>query len=195
MGDYFQTIVDLDATERDAQELGARVLDWLIAEGIVAAERTDCVLGGDGYGHAPGPRFTKAVDDPDPVDLWSNGFHVQTGRTVFDSGQGDAGAAVCPLCRTEIRLVDEVWEPIESAWGPFKGRFQDWAEDGGEGIVRCPSCARPSGIDRWSWEDDYYACGHLGFTFWGWAELTSDFTREIGRRLGGHRTVLLAGKL
>ncbi|MCX4846166.1 hypothetical protein [Streptomyces sp. NBC_00893] len=62
-------------------------------------------------------------------------------------------------------------------------------------IVHCPSCARPSGIDRWSWEDDYYACGHLGFTFWGWAELTSDFTREIGRRPGGHRTVLLAGKL
>ncbi|GAA1313406.1 hypothetical protein GCM10009647_039330 [Streptomyces sanglieri] len=195
MGDYFQTIVDLDATERDAQELGARVLDWLIADGIVAAERTDCVLGGDGYGHAPGPHFTKAVDDPDPVDLWSNGFHVQTGRTVFDSGQGDAGAAICPLCRTEIRLVDEVWEPIESAWGPFEGRFQDWAEDGGEGIVRCPSCARPSGIDRWSWEDDYYACGYLGFTFWGWAELTSDFIREFGRRLGGHRTVLLAGKL
>ncbi|MFB6876516.1 hypothetical protein [Streptomyces sp. NPDC056323] len=48
-------------------------------------------------------------------------------------------------------------------------------------------------MDRW--EDDYYACGHLGFTFWGWAELTSDFTWEIGRKLGGHRTVLLAGKL
>ncbi|WP_327709551.1 hypothetical protein OG912_13600 [Streptomyces sp. NBC_00464] len=195
MGDYFQTIVDLDATERDAQELGARVLEWLIAEGIVAAERTDCVLGGDGYGHAPGPHFTKAVEDPDPVDLWSNGLHVQTGRTVFDSGQGDAGAATCPLCRTEIRLVDEVWEPIESAWDPFKGRFQDWAEGGGEGIVHCPSCGGSSGIDRWSWEDDYYACGQLGFTFWGWAELTSGFTREVGRRLGGHRTVLLAGKL
>ncbi|MFE7619058.1 hypothetical protein [Streptomyces sp. NPDC057496] len=52
-----------------------------------------------------------------------------------------------------------------------------------------------SGIDRWSWEDDYYACGHLGFTFWGWSELMSDFTREIGRKPGGHRAVLPAGKL
>ncbi|MFD8821908.1 hypothetical protein ACFV1C_06020 [Streptomyces sp. NPDC059605] len=79
--------------------------------------------------------------------------------------------------------------------GPFKGRFQDWAEGGGERVVHCPSCARLSGIDRWSWGDDYYACGHLGFTFWGWAELMSDFTREIGRKPGGHRAVLLAGKL
>ncbi|MER5987674.1 hypothetical protein [Streptomyces sp. NPDC001787] len=108
------------------------------------------VVGGDGCGHAPGTHFTKAVDDPVPVGLWANGLHVQTVRTVFDSGQGEVGAATCPLCRTEIRLVDEVWEPIESAWDPFEGWFRDWAEEGGEGFAHCPSCALPSGIDRWT---------------------------------------------
>ncbi|MGW1658352.1 hypothetical protein [Streptomyces atratus] len=49
MGDHFQTIVDLDATEQDAARLGAGLLDWLIADGIVSAERTDCVLDNDGY--------------------------------------------------------------------------------------------------------------------------------------------------
>lgn len=194
MGDRFQTVVDLDATERDARDLGARVLDWLVAEGIVNAERTDCVLDGDGYGHAPGPHYAKAVDDPEPVGLWSNGLHIETGRTVFDSGQGDAGAVSCPLCEAEIRLVDDAWEPLGAAWAPFAGKLRDWA-DGGTGSVNCPSCARPSGIDRWSWEDDYYACGQLGFTFWNWAELTFDFTWDLGRRLGGHRTAVLRGKL
>ncbi|MFF1923660.1 hypothetical protein ACFVW8_24190 [Streptomyces sp. NPDC058221] len=195
MGDYFQSVVDLDATERDAQELGARVLDWLIAEGIVAAERTDCVLDGDGYGHAPGPHFAKAVEDPEPVDLWTNGLYVHTGRTVFGSDSADATGAVCPLCRAGIRLADEQWEPIAEAWRPFRGAFHDWAENGGDGIVQCPSCARPSGIATWGWEDDYYAFGQLGFTFWGWAELTFEFTREIGRRLGGHRTAVFSGKM
>ncbi|WP_285569885.1 hypothetical protein [Streptomyces sp. RTGN2] len=36
--------------------------------------------------------------------------------------------------------------------------------------------------------------GHLGFTFRGWAEPTSGFIREVRRRMGNHRTVLLAGK-
>ncbi|MGW6895557.1 hypothetical protein [Streptomyces sp. NBC_01718] len=194
MGDHFQTIVDLDATEQDAAQLGAGLLDWLIADGIVSAERTDCVLDGDGYGNAPGPNYAKAVDDPGPVELWSNGLHVATGRTVFDSGQGDAGAATCPLCATEIRLVDDTWCPVDSAWAPFAGRLGAWA-DGGEGAVECPSCRRPSGIDRWSWEDNYYACGLLGLTFWNWAELAYGFEQEVRRRLGGHRTITLRGKL
>ncbi|MFD4860976.1 hypothetical protein [Streptomyces atratus] len=194
MGDHFQTIVDLDATEQDAARLGAGLLDWLIADGIVSAERTDCVLDNDGYGNAPGRNYAKAVDDPEPVELWSNGLHVATGRTVFDSGQGEAGAATCPLCATEIRLVDDTWCPVDSAWAPFAGRLDAWA-NGGEGVVECPSCRRPSGIDRWSWEDDYYACGQLGLTFWNWAELTYGFEQEVRRRLGGHRTVTLRGKL
>ncbi|MFD5336910.1 hypothetical protein [Streptomyces hawaiiensis] len=40
MGDHFQTIVDLDATEADAEPLARRVVDWLVTEGIVLAERT-----------------------------------------------------------------------------------------------------------------------------------------------------------
>ncbi|MFJ8850794.1 hypothetical protein [Streptomyces sp. NPDC102437] len=194
MGDYFQTIVDLDATEQDAARLGAGLLDRLVADGIVAAERTDCVLGGDGHGNPPGPHYARAVDDPEPVELWSNGLHITTGRTVFDSGQGEPQAATCPLCATGIRLVDDTWTPVDGAWEPFAGRFADW-EKGGEGAVECPACHRPSGIARWSWEDDYYACGQLGLTFWNWAELTHDFEQEVRRHLGGHRTVTLRGKL
>ncbi|MFB8088977.1 hypothetical protein [Streptomyces sp. NPDC055992] len=194
MGDWFQTVVDLDATDEEAPALGDRVLARLVAEGIVEAARTDCVLGGGGYGYPPGPHYAKAVEDPAPVDLWTNGLAVATGRTVFDSGQGEVAAAVCPLCEGEIRLVDETWQPIDDAWDPFAGTFDDWTE-GGEGRVTCPACTRASSIERWTWEDDYFACGRLGFTFWNWAELTPAFVRDLGHQLGGHRTVLLQGKL
>lgn len=195
MGDYFQTVVDLDATEEEAAALGVRALDWLVGEGIVVAERTDCVLGGGGFGHAPGPRYARAVDDPEPVNLWSNGLRIQSGRTVFDSGQGEPEAARCPLCQTDVRFVDDSWNEIDGAWDPFRGTFEEWSEGGGPGLVDCPTCERSSGIDRWTWEDDYFVCGHLGLTFWNWAELTFDFTWDLGRALGGHRTVVLRGKL
>lgn len=195
MGDWFQTVVDLDATEQEAAGLADRALAWLIAEGIVAAATSDCVLGGGGQGHAPGPHYARAVDDPAPVDLWTNGLHLQTGRTVFDSGQGEPAAAVCPLCAAEVRLLDEeTWEEIDGAWEPFAGKFAEWTE-GGEGLVRCPACARESSVARWSWEDDHFACGLLGLTFWNWGELTPAFVRDLGRQLGGHRTAVLRGKL
>ncbi|OKI41301.1 hypothetical protein A6A29_38220 [Streptomyces sp. TSRI0281] len=78
--------------------------------------------------------------------------------------------------------------------GTPEGRFQDWAEEGAkDSCTARPAPCRPGstgGAGRTT-----TTCGHLGFTFWGWAELTSDFTGEVGLRLGGHRTVLLAGKL
>lgn len=64
MGNHFQTIVDLHATPADATALAARGLDWLVAEGIVRAERTDCVLGAP-LGHPPGPLWAKAVEQVD----------------------------------------------------------------------------------------------------------------------------------
>ncbi|MDT0464411.1 hypothetical protein [Streptomyces gibsoniae] len=47
MGDHFQTIVDLDATAAEASNLAGRAPDWLVREGIVRAERTDCALSPD----------------------------------------------------------------------------------------------------------------------------------------------------
>ncbi|CAM5690697.1 hypothetical protein STENM223S_02905 [Streptomyces tendae] len=59
MGDHFQTIVDLDAGPDEAATYAERGLAWLISEGIVSAERTDCVLGAP-LGHPPGPNSRSA---------------------------------------------------------------------------------------------------------------------------------------
>ncbi|MFF0739025.1 hypothetical protein ACFYVL_01380 [Streptomyces sp. NPDC004111] len=195
MGDWFQTIVDTEAAPEEAQALAGNILDWLIADGVVAAERTDCVLGADA-GHPPGTRFAEAVEDPDPelVNVWSNGLHVAVGRTVFDAGQGEPSAVTCPHCAAETSLVDEYWSPIDEAWDRFRDAVGSWA-DGDDEPVACPSCTRTAPVHTWLWADDYFAFGHLGFTFWNWPVLRPEFVAEFSRRLGGHRTVLLGGKL
>ncbi|WP_436774084.1 hypothetical protein [Yinghuangia sp. YIM S09857] len=195
MGDWFQTIVDTEATPEEAQELAANVLAWLISDGIVSAERTDCVLGADA-GHAPGARHGEAVVDPDPelVDVWSNGLHVTVERTVFDAGQGEPSAVTCPHCAVEMRLVDEYWSPVEETWDLFADATESWADDYDEPVA-CPSCGRTARVHTWIWADDYFAFGHLGFTFWNWPALRPEFVVELSSRLGGHRTVLLEGKL
>ncbi|MFI6768235.1 hypothetical protein [Streptomyces sp. NPDC050355] len=195
MGDYFQTIVDVDATAEDAARLGAKVVAWLVAEGIVEAEPSNCVLDGDGRGHAAGPRYGTAVHD----DTYENGgLYVHVGRTMFDSGQGHPEAVTCPHCsaRTELTLADQPWEPDDEAWEPFRGAIRGWDEGDAEATkVGCRSCGRAAPVDRWRWKDDFFAFGHLGFTFWNWTNLRDAFVAEFSPRLGGHRTVELGGKL
>ncbi|NEA23963.1 hypothetical protein [Actinomadura bangladeshensis] len=69
-----------------------------------------------------------------------------------------------------------------------------WAE-GRDAVMPCSSCARSVELAAWEWADDYFALGYLGFTFWNWPPFRAEFVEEFGRRLGGHRVVLLAGKL
>ncbi|GAA2081622.1 hypothetical protein [Actinomadura alba] len=99
---------------------------------------------------------------------------------------GRAPVVTCPHCAAEVELVDEAWEPFDEV-------LNGWAE-GRDAIIACPACAQPVEPTSWKWADDYFALGHLGFTFWNWPPLRPEFVAEFTHRLGGHRTVLLAGK-
>ncbi|GAA2081629.1 hypothetical protein GCM10009780_19210 [Actinomadura alba] len=91
MGDWFQTIVDVQAASGEAEALAADVRDWLISSGVVSAERTDCVLGSD-LGYPPGPRVDEVVDNSGCSLPWqnvsANGLDIITGRTIFHAWQG-----------------------------------------------------------------------------------------------------------
>lgn len=193
MGDWSQTIVDAEAGPQDADRLAARVRDWLVSAGIVLAERTDCVLGSE-LGHPPGPNAGRALEDPSSDQgwqgLWTNGLDITVGRRVFDAGQGEVEAVTCPHCAKRIRLDDDHGE----AWDLISDAFDEWLT-GRDGVVACPSCGREVEPAAWRWPGDHFALGHLGFQFWNWPPLKQDFVAEVGRRLGGHRVVLLEGKL
>lgn len=184
MGDYFQTIVDLDASAAEAPRLAARVVDRLVAEGIVSGERTDCVLGKP-LGHRPGPNWHRAV-----AEGWEwkpdDGLAVHTERTVFDSGQGDPESATCPRCGTTTDL--------DAEWSRFSTAISAW-HDTGTAAVDCPACGVFVPLPDWTWADDYFAFGHLGFEFWNWPEVTPEFRARISELLGGHRTAYMWGKL
>jgi hypothetical protein len=179
MGEYFQRIVDLQASDEEADELGASVLAWLVDSGVVEATDRD-YHDWPGGGYAPGPCYETAVVEPrEELDLrWNNGLHVITGRTVFYSDGVDAIA--CPACQTAV------------AWGQLSDAIDEWYA-AGAGTRRCGGCGRVMGLNDWRWQPPW-GFGYLGFEFWNWPPLAQGFIAEVGRRLG-HRTVLVAGKL
>ncbi|MET7293229.1 hypothetical protein ABZS79_14040 [Streptomyces griseoloalbus] len=193
MGDHFQTIVDLDAGAGEAAALARRAVHRLVAEGIVLAERTDCVLG-QPFGYPPGPEWHRAVARDDADREPSDGLAVRVGRTVFHSGQDGPEAVTCPRCAVTTPLVTDDWDTIDEVWGPFGAAVNTWHETG-EARVECPACAAPVPLPEWNWADDCFAFAHLGLEFWNWPEFTPQFRARVGELLDGRRTAYVWGKL
>jgi hypothetical protein len=184
VGDYFQVIADVEATGEEAPRLAADLLTWLVAEGIVRAERTDCVLGAP-LGNPPGPRYEAAVSAPDEHlrTMRTNGVEVFAAATVVDSGQGGGDDEFrCPHCGAVSTYGDPQWAPFETAMAAWHaGRPSD---------VPCVACGRSAPIGDWvAW-----AFARVGLQFWNWPPLRPEFVAEAGRRLG-HRVRLVDGKL
>lgn len=184
MGDSYQTIVDETASEIEAPELAQRVLRWLIDEGVVVAETTDCTLGTDG--HAPGPEAVKATGEIDAEDLRSlrtNGLAITTSRSVFDTGFSGEIELICSACRHRF-------EPIPLAFGDA---LAEWYEQSGPGELACPRCGSTRAVTEWQFERPF-GFGCLGFTFWNWPTLQDEFVSAVSARLG-HPVAVVCGRL
>jgi hypothetical protein len=71
MSDNYQTLAFDSIDESEAVSAAERAIQWMIANGYVCAERTDCVYGSeDGLGHRPGPRWRELVDESEEQRLW-----------------------------------------------------------------------------------------------------------------------------
>ena len=182
MGDWFQTIVDPEATEGEAAELADSVLRWLIEEQIVVSQRSNCTLGDAGY--APGTCYTKATGSPEEhfLSLWTNGLELVSKRSVFDNG-GFGFDIVCASCGGRF-------EPPKGLWADAAG---EWFDRSGPGLLACPGCRAVRAITEWR-HDPPLGFANLGFTFWNWPAVTDAFVRAIGERLG-HRVFVVAGKI
>ncbi len=189
MGDGFQAIVDVDASDAEAKSLAARALDWLWAQGIVERALSDCVPGSGG-GYGPGERYAEWVDPEDEIpedkrsdlrQLRTNGLDLSAVRNVSVSvGWDEVGK--CPRGHTR-QLPDD--------WGDVIGLWYDGSDDAG---FTCEVCGADYPVREWRLEP-WLAAGSLSLTFWNWPSLGDRFTAEIAKLVEPHRIVRIAGKL
>lgn len=195
VGDHFQVIADVDATEAEAPTLAGLIVRWLASTGVIMDDATDCVLGTD-PGYPPGPNFREVTNRPneDFLSLWINGVEATAQRRVFHPGQGELGMVACSQCDRTVHLSDPATGAATDHWGPFGDALDTWYS-GGSSLVRCPHCERTVEFNDWRWVDGMpFALGFLGLTFWNWPELSAQFVRQVADRLG-HRVVVTGGKL
>ncbi len=195
MGDSFQIIADVEASEAEARALAASVVGWLADSGIITGQQADCVLGGEA-GYPPGPGYGAAVTEPDELlpGLKVNGVAVTTARSVFFPVQGEIGPVTCPHCGRDVELGDPASGAATAHWERFGAALGHWMA-GEHSEVTCPHCHLQAGLNDWYWGPDWpVAVGFLGFTFWNWPPLSGSFIAQVQDRLG-HRVVATRGKL
>lgn len=195
VGDTFQVIADVEASEAAAPALAAAVVGWLSDAGTITGPASACVPG-PGSGYPPGPGYAAAVNEPDELlpGLKVNGVEVITTRSVFFPGEGEIGPATCPHCGRDVELGDPAGGTPTAHWARFSDALRHWTADQ-YSEVTCPHCQLHSALNDWYWGVDWpVAVGFLGFTFWNWPPLSAAFIAEVQARLG-HRTVVIRGKL
>ena len=192
MSDHYHCIVDRDAQLNEATQLSALILDWLMEEQIVQAERSDCVLS-DRLGYRPGRNFMNATGEDENRNVMNmhyegfrtsvtNGLDIIAHREVSLDLEDDMGRAVCNGCGT-TNTNDDAWSRA----------VQEWYDDSGEGLLACESCGKTQRVVEWPHQPPI-GFGALTFKFWNWPGISQDFVREFERRLG-HRVVLIVGSL
>jgi len=183
MGDYFQTLADIDASLEEAEFVAARIRNWLIELKIIEPEPRNCVLGINGVGYPP-LNYEQVIDEPpgsyyDIRQLAANGLEIEIGRKVFHNGQSGV-TITCPKCGA--RCGDKWAEAIS-----------EWYENKGAGLLKCLQCETEHPVTDWNF-NPAWGFGNLGFTFWNWPPLKQSFIDELKRRIA-HRTVFVADKL
>lgn len=196
MGENFQVIADVEATEAEAPALAGTVVSWLAGMGIIASAATgDCLLG-TGPGYPPGQNYMTAVSEPGHtlLRLRTNGVEVHTTKTAFVPVQGEFGPVACPHCGHAAVLEDPETGDTTVHWERFSDALDQWWA-GEHGLVACPHCQLAAGLNDWQWAGDWpIAVGFLGFTFWNWPPLSKAFIAQVAAHLG-HRVVVTKGKL
>lgn len=151
----------------------AKLLAWLVAEGIVEAMPSDCGLGA--LAHGPGPNVASVLVKQEPGfsdfrTLMTNGMAIKsTLRCVLQVAGDRSPRFRCPSCNARVD-VDDVWSLAEDAFIPPPD-------------VECDACQKRSPVEALVVKGG--AFGNLVLRFWNWPPLTDAFLATVAERCGG----------
>lgn len=179
MSDCFNIIGDLDATPENAEATAARITAWLVAEGIIEAELTDC--GMSGAAHAPGPNAQRLDAYADDLFPGLNGVEIHVDPMVHLNWNASTYTMTCPACMASHSFDTSPGDPV----GDVVIR---WREHGD--AVACPACGLRDDINAFDWGSEVFR-SHVWVQFWNWV----DPRPELLEAAIGHRMRMMYGNL
>ena len=176
MSDNSISIVPRQSSFADKIAKEEEILKWLMSQDIIKGTLSDCVLNSaKGYAISDGARKIVINSDKLPFGLITNGLEITTERQSFHTGEYGLDECICPSC--EANIVFEEWSFLNH-----------WYEMNIDNIT-CPLCDVENKIHQLTFVPEW-GFSDLGFTFWNWADLSSEFIEEFSQRLGQEVSVV-----
>ncbi len=190
MGDYYSTVVDLEATDENMDASAQIIIDWLVERNIILPDLSSCIMSNDKLGYAPGSNYWYPFADvkedchDQHLRLHINGLEVVTKRHVTFDYQGRFDGMICPNCQA----INPTTQDAE--WGKA---VEDWHNYTSEGNIACKQCSFVDRVAKWPHVDPWFF-SHLSFVFWNWPPFSQRFLDEFSKEIN-HPVAVLYGKL
>lgn len=203
-GGNYGAVVDVEAALDDARSLAQRVIERLIAEGIISQTlKADTNQRKPRY--CPGSRLAELFR-ASPVEqarqhrgLGFNGVEICAERLDRFLALPRFREVVCPRCSANCAMEGQIAEGcIMHVWGDYFAQAFDYFIQGtGEPLVECPACGQCSPVLSWHTEP-HLGSANLSFVFWNWPPFDSpawkiDIPKLVAETLH-HRTVVTYGR-
>ena len=217
MSDWFRHIIDLEATAAEAPGLAMTLDAWLVAEGILDAQR--CTEHGKTF-RRPGDRAGQSLVplagfEHDELGGWNRTAPKAPsaagvgGRIARWLSRPTAKRDFWPAGGNEVDIEVErgCWVPAEPPWTlacpacgvefepeePFAEAIGEWYDGHSEGPAPCPACGHIQSIVDWDGPAPH-AVGELALTFMNWPPLSDRFIARVGYVLS-HRVRVVRTRL
>jgi len=191
MSDNYITICTVREVENPI-ELSKKIINWLQSNEIIEKELSDCIMNIQKEGYRPGENHLDAVCyDENILQLAVCGLETKTEKEVFNAMAFTAMTKMeCPSCNhnrfegitSQDFFMDNCTEEQIALYNSVFPAFDKWIKNE-EAKLTCPHCNLESEIGNYV-IDNSLSLSNLGFTFWNWPELNSEFISKFQSVLG-----------
>ena len=181
MSDSYISLVPNNVEEECAKALANRSYLWLVKNGIIQPQASDCTLGE--FGYEPGPNYLYAIGEDlyGLKNLKTNGLEIVTERTIFHNGGNGLEEINCPKCGANCLSLE--WSEA----------IDDWLSGESQGSLICGSCSSSNSIIEYRFQP-LWCFGFLGFSFWNWPAFTEEFIKDLEELLN-RRVQMVFGRI
>ena len=166
MGDYFEMLVDPEASLEDSSRLAKAVIRRFRSLGIITGRpNSRCVLGGRGYLPGPAVRhmYKFSRNEGRFWELATCGVEPSVGRDFNEMAFGfPFEGLVCPSCHFQTDDESFKYDYVSAA--------DKWRRESTMPLVLCPKCTKKYKVIEWNCKPPV-GFGNLSFRFWNWPPL------------------------
>ncbi|WP_433382144.1 tetratricopeptide repeat protein [Streptosporangium sp. CA-115845] len=170
-GDRYQWVADPETSPPESRALAQRVVDWLVSEGVISAEKTATDI------YLPGSQYATEQGNVSPTG-GTRRLTIHYERVICHPMTADF--LICPNCEYRLPLRKDglptrTWSEVidlADCWSYYRPTQRE-----------CVSCGQGAQLQDWLFDTPWVFC-NFAICLWNWEPLDLAFVDRLSAHLG-----------